>query len=181
MNVDIGAGTVVLVDTNSIIEAHRTAAWPALAGGCRVETVADCVTETQTGFANRPRAEWIERGALETALAAVHDVGDAERAELALRVGGIALDLGEESLWAHALGRSDDWWLCGPDRASLRAGIRLGFRDRLVCLEELLERVGHRPRTALKSAYTRRWMRRAVAEMVLAETGEAPGRGGGRS
>ena len=45
---------------------------------------------------------------METALAAVHEVGDAERAELALRVGGIALDLGEESLWAHALGRSGD-------------------------------------------------------------------------
>ena len=181
MNVDIGVGAVVLVDTNAIIEAHRTATWPALAGGYRIETVADCVTETQTGFANRPRAEWIKPGALETALMAVHEVDDAERAELALRIGGIALDLGEESLWAHALGRPDDWWMCGPDRASLRAGVRLGFRDRLVCLEELLERVGHRPRTALKSAYTRRWMRRAVAEMVLAETGGASGRGSRRS
>ena len=113
--------------------------------GYRVETVGDCETETQAGFANRSRAEWIERGALETALAAVHEVGDAERAALALRAGGIGLDLGEESLWAHALGRSGDWWLCGPDRASLRAGIRLGCRDRLVCLEELFERVGHRP------------------------------------
>ena len=43
-------GTAVLVDTNVMIEAHRTRAWPALAGGYSVETVEDCVTETQTGF-----------------------------------------------------------------------------------------------------------------------------------
>ena len=35
----------VLVDTNVIIEAHRTGAWRALAGGYVLETVEDCVTE----------------------------------------------------------------------------------------------------------------------------------------
>ncbi len=40
----------VLVDTNVILEAHRTGTWRALTGGYRVETVEECVTETQTGF-----------------------------------------------------------------------------------------------------------------------------------
>ena len=43
----------VLVDTNVILECWRVGAWRALAGGYRVETVEDCVIETQTGFQRR--------------------------------------------------------------------------------------------------------------------------------
>ena len=39
----------VLVDTNVVIESHRVAAWRALTGGYRVETVEECVSETQIG------------------------------------------------------------------------------------------------------------------------------------
>ena len=154
-----------------IIEAHRTGAWAALVGAYGIETVEDCVTETQTGYQRRPREQWIDAGDLEASLTAVHEVTDRERAELAVRVSDIALDRGEESLWAHALGRTGAWFLCGPDRASLRVGVRLRFRERLVSLEELLDRAGHRPRRALKLAYTRKWMDRVVSEMMVAEIG----------
>ena len=110
----------MLVDTNTIIEAHRTRAWAALFGGWRVETVEDCVTETQTGFQQRRPEQSIAADKLRASLTAVHAVTDRQRAELALRVQDIALDVGEESLWAHAVGRSDRWVLCGPDKASLR-------------------------------------------------------------
>ena len=80
--------------------------------------------------------------------------------------GGIALDRGEASLRAHALGRSDHWILCGPDKASLRCGVRLGRRDRLVSMESLLDELGHRPGTPLRQAYTQRWHERAVGELV---------------
>ena len=43
----------MLVDTNAIIEAHRTKSWRALTGGYAVETVEDCIMETQTGFRRR--------------------------------------------------------------------------------------------------------------------------------
>ena len=134
MNGTLDRGASVLVDTNTIIEAHRIRAWAALAGGWRVETVEDCVTETQTGFQRRRPEQSIAADELRASLAAVHAVTDRERAELALRVQDIALDVGEESLWAHALGRSDQWLLCGPDKASLRRGVRLGLRERLVSL-----------------------------------------------
>ena len=162
----------MLVDTNTIIEAHRTRAWAALAGGWRVETVEDCVTETQTGFQRRRPEQSIAADELRASLAAVHAVTDRERAELALRVQGIALDLGEESLWAHALGRNDRWALCGPDKASLRCGVRLGFRERLVSLQELLDGVGHRPRIPLKRYYTKKWLDGTFGEFVLAEGGK---------
>ena len=159
----------VLVDTNVIIESYRTRTWGALVGGYQVETVEDCVTETQTGFQRRREEQLIGVRELRASLAAEHVVDDRERAELAVRILGIALDRGEESLWAHALGRDDGWLLCGPDRASLRCGVRLGFRDRLVSLQALLEGVGHRTRTALKPHYTTRWLNRALTELVLAE------------
>ena len=160
-------GAVIFVDTNVIIESHRVGAWKALAGSYRVETVEDCVAETQTGFQWRRQEESIAVGALRETLAAEHGVGDRARAELAVRIAGIALDRGEESLWAYALGREDVWWLCGPDRASLRCGVVLGLRERIVSLQVLLEGIGHRPRRALKGHYTRKWQETALAELVF--------------
>ena len=82
----------------------------------------------------------------------MHKVADREHAELAVRVTDITLDRGERSLWAHAIDRTGAWYVCGPDRASLRVGVRLQFRECLVSLEELLHRAGHRPRQALELA-----------------------------
>ena len=160
----------MLVDANVIIESHRIGAWPALAGGYRVETVEDCVTETQTGFQLRREEQSISLSELRASLGAEHPVDDRERAELLVRIDGIVLDRGEESLWAHALGRDDSWFLCGPDRASMRCGVRLGFRDRIVSLEALLAGIGHRARMAPKRHYTRQWQEGVLVEFGFAET-----------
>ena len=160
---------IVLVDTNIILETHRTGSWRALAGGYPVETVEDCVDETQAGLQRRRAELQIDEGELRNSLKAVHAVGNREHAGLAIRITGITLDRGEASLWAHALSRTDAWVLCGPDRASLRCGVRLGFRQRLVSLEELLDDVGNRPRTTLRPAYTRRWHKRVIGELLLME------------
>ena len=169
MNVTPRRESTILVDANTIIEAHRTGAWRALAGGYKVETVEDCVTETQTGFQRRRHEQTIDSGVLRGSLSSVRSISDMERAELAVKISDITLDLGEESLWAHALGRQDAWFLCGPDKASLRCGVRLGFRERLISLEELLDRVGHRPGVALRRQYTTKWLDKTLSEMVLAE------------
>ena len=68
----------VLVDTNVILEAHWTGSWPALTGGYAVETVEDCVTETQTGFQRRRPERRIDQAALRARLAGVHPVSDSE-------------------------------------------------------------------------------------------------------
>ena len=120
----------VLVDTNAILECFRVGSWRALAGGYRVETVEDCVIETQTGFQRRRAEMQIDAAQLRASLKAVHAVEDAERAVVAVRAPDIALDVGERSLWAHALTRSDAWVLCGPDKASMRFGVRLGLQGK---------------------------------------------------
>src|SRR5882724_8394394 len=109
----------VLVDTNVILECWRINAWQALVGGYAVETVEDCVIETQTGWQRRRVEQRIDQTVLTQTLKAVNKVDDTQRATMLLRDPLAAnLDLGEASLWAHALGRPDAWVLCGPDKAS---------------------------------------------------------------
>lgn len=164
----------VLVDTNVILECWRAGAWRALAGGYRVETVEDCVIETQTGFQRRTIEQQIDNAALRASLAAVQQVGDAERAAAIVRDSMFSfLDLGEQSLWAHALTREDDWVLCGPDKASLRFGIRLGLRERLVALEDLLKGAGHKA-SGLRPAYTSGWLAKTLGEIVIMEGPKRP-------
>ena len=164
----------VLVDTNVILECWRIGAWRALSKGYTIETVEDCVVETQTGFQRRRAAQQIDNQALRASLAVVHDVTDKETAAGMVRDPLFAsLDVGERSLWAHALGRSDVWVLCGPDKASMRFGIRCGFRDRLVALERLLKDVGYKP-AGLKTAYTSNWLTKTLGELVILEGTKKP-------
>lgn len=165
----------ILVDTNVILECHRTGCWRALAGGYRLETVEECVTETQTGHQRRRPEQQIDLVSLRRSLAQEHAVSDAQRAAAVVRDLHVSvLDPGERDLWAHALTRSDGWVLCGPDRASLRLGVRLGLRARLVSLEELLTDVGHRPRAPLRTHYTARWLADCLNELTLLEGGKLP-------
>lgn len=163
----------VLVDTNVILEGHRTSCWRALTGGYRVETVDVCVTETQTGFQRRRPEELIDLAALEHSLAVINPVTDLDHAAAAIKDPQIAvLDAGERALWAHALTRTDTWVLCGPDKASMRLGVRLGLRNRLVSLEELLNDIGHRPKLPLRTNYTVRWLADCLSQLVLLEGGK---------
>ena len=165
---------VVLVDTNVILEAHRTGSWKTLAARYRLETVEDCVTETQTGGLKRRPEQRIDEATLRAVLRAIHPVSPLERAQAVLREGRIAfLDDGERALWSHALGRTCAWVLSGPDTASLRIGVRLGLRDRLVALEALLTDVGFRPQTPLRRNYTRVWHADRLARLAV-EEGKGP-------
>jgi hypothetical protein len=159
----------VLVDTNAILESFRVGSWRALVGGYAVETVEACVIETQTGFQRRRAEQQIDMAELRKSLKAVHAVGDRELAVVAVRAPDIALDVGERSLWAHALTRNDIWVLCGPDKASLRFGVRLGLRERLIALETLLADTGHRPKTPLKEHYTSKWHAKVLGELFISE------------
>lgn len=102
----------VLVDTNVILECWRIDAWKALVGGYGIETVEDCVIETQTGFQRRRAEQQIDNAQLRASLAAVQKVDNKEHAAAAVRDPLFSsLDVGERSLWAHALTRSDAWAL----------------------------------------------------------------------
>lgn len=159
----------VLVDTNVIIECWRAGAWNALVGGYHIETVETCFVETQTGFQRRRPEQRIDSEDLRKTIKHMHPVSQVQLAVALTQETEIAfLDAGEKDLWAHAMGRADAWVLCGPDKASLRIGIRLGLRDRLVSLERLLEGVGYR-NAGLRLPYTQKWLEQALAELAQRE------------
>jgi hypothetical protein len=45
--------------------------------------------------------------------------------------------------------------------------VRLGLRERLVALEQLLQDAGHRPRLPLKEAYTSKSLARTLTDLAL--------------
>src|SRR5438552_16333072 len=100
----------VLVDTNVILECWRAGSWRALTGGYAVETVEDCVTETQTGFQRRRPEQRIDEAELRKSMARTYEASQADLATAVVRDETLSfLDVGERSLWAHALTRTDTW------------------------------------------------------------------------
>lgn len=141
----------ILVDTNAIIEAVRTRCWNALTGSLTVESVAECSREALAGSIETiPGYILVTRGDLDR-MNAVHEVTPTVRATFKIAYDQAdALDAGEQDLLAHAhVNARIPWQLCSPDKAAIRAAVRLGLGDRLVSLEELASRVGARPRPAL--------------------------------
>jgi hypothetical protein len=157
----------ILLDNNAIGDAVDLGVWNALLGAYRgqLETVREVEREAGTYF-----RELSEPVTLTASLkqVQVHDVTGEERNELAVRTQGIALDAGERDLWANALARGPGWILCGPDKASMRAAVRLGFSERLVSLEALLQDAGLSTK-GLPDKHSKKWLRRVVGELTLEE------------
>lgn len=165
-------GQVILVDTNIIIEAVRTGCWSALTAHFRIETVAKCCEEAHTGDRRRRGYVEVSENDLQTRLI-VHGVSDIELAKLAVQdTESFRLDDGERHLWAHVLGRHDEWLACCSDHAAVNAAVRLGWHDRLVSLEELANRAGCAAALKhLKAHFTRarlsEWVTVALLERKL--------------
>lgn len=157
----------VLMDANSVIEAHRVSAWDALAARYRIVMVETCVTETQTGFQRRRPEETIDRTALLGSLDEYHLDDLVRIMELQLNPTGVFLDAGEMSLWAHALTRTDDWQICGADEASMKFGFDRKKRHNLVSLGGLLADIGHRPAKPLYRNFEKAWLDALIHKLVM--------------
>lgn len=163
--------TVVLVDTNAIIEAVRTSTWNALTGGLLFQTVEECAEEAGRGDSNKPSYVAVSNKDL-IRLHKVHRVSDANRAHYLLRdPDAMGMDPGERDLFAHACSReaSGDsvWVVCSPDKASIRAAVRIGWADRLVSLERLSDEVGARPKLPFKAHFGETFLSQFRTEYLL--------------
>lgn len=161
-------GQIVLVDTNIIIEAVRTNCWGVLKTHFSVETVDKCCEEARTG--QRRRAGYVEitEPMLRDKLTACR-VSDIDLAGLSIRYAKAAvLDDGERHLWAHAAVRADAWIACTGDKAAFFAACHLGWRDRLVSLEELMLAAGARHAlNQIKPQFTKARIEQWGAEFLL--------------
>lgn len=154
----------VLVDTNVIIEAHRTRCWGALVVRYGMDTVCRCVEECETGNRRRNTVE-VDTARLSAELMP-KVVTPSMILTLAQRLGGkVDLDPGEKELLAYALTLADCWIVTSPDKAAVRAGHLLGVVDRFVSLEELAVDAGQRP--DLRDQYTSRWLHNFRTQVIL--------------
>jgi hypothetical protein len=151
----------VLLDNCAISACIKVGCWNALVGRYSLETVEEVASEAATGGQHR---EIIDPTDFRKRVA-VHVVARKDRlASLAEHTDLGGLDGGERDLWVHALGRKDGWILCGPDIASIRFGVRAGYGDRLISLEELLAKAGYTPKIKLDEHQTKQWLAKKVSE-----------------
>jgi len=157
----------ILLDNNAIGDAVDHGVWQALLGayGGQLETVTEVAGEAGSYFRQLENPDNLMASLDQLQ---IHTVTQLDRAELAEKLGGVVLDDGERDLWAHARKREDYWILCGPDKASLRAAVKLGQRDRIVSLEELLRAAGISTRN-LPIQHTKRWLDETVGQFVVEE------------
>ena len=148
---------VVLVDSTLIIEAHKVHCWDALANGYRIETVDRCLEECATGDPLRKDCVPIDVSTLRREIRA-HVVEQEAMAGAALVSADFhLLHPGERELMAHCFSRIEEAWLVSSqDRACLRVGHELGFLDRFVSLEELLQPRGMKIK--LRYQFTKAWL-----------------------
>ena len=151
-------GHVILVDTNIVIEAVRTHCWNAIANWYALETVETCQREALRDSL-RPGYVTVGIELLQKGLKAVHTVNNIAKARLSLSsTNASALDAGEHDLFAHALGRSDAWLVACADRAAVNIAFSLGWEERVVSLEKLVQQTGSRPNPALNGHFTEKWL-----------------------
>lgn len=165
------AQTVVLVDTNAIIEAVRTGTWNALTGGLLFETVEKCIEEARAGDSTNPSYVAVSKKDL-ARLKRVHRVTPADRAShLLTDPDAMGMDAGERDLFAHAhsreVARDSAWVICSPDKASIRAAVRIGWADRLASLEKLANEVGARPKPPFKQHVGEKFLSQFRTEYLL--------------
>ena len=163
--------TVVLVDTNVVMEAVRTRCWNAITGGVRVETVEECRDEARRGDRGRPGYLPVSDADL-ARMRAVHGVGEMERVTFSLAYPDAQnMDAGERDLFAHAFARSargdDVWIVCSADKACVRAAVALGWHERMHSLGALVAAVGAVPRPALLDHFGERWLSTCRTEFLL--------------
>lgn len=158
---------ILLVDACVIIEAHRVGVWNSMKRNLILETVETCIIEAQTGQANRIDQTILD-AELRSGFSAIHQVTPVEIANHFATIEDDlpTIDAGELELWVHACKRNDVWFLCGPDRASMKFGYELGHVDRLVSMEHVLGLAGVQ-NNQIKVHYQEKWLRDLKTNLVM--------------
>ncbi|MCC5788799.1 MAG: hypothetical protein JJT75_04135 [Opitutales bacterium] len=154
------------MDANAIAAAVTINQWNNLKQYYKIETVRKCVEEVLRPnrhgqvLVNIPEEKFVEG-------IQVHEVNNRLRFELKSQ-GVPDLDEGEEDLLAFAQTQRDYWWLCGPDRASIRALHAIGKLDRSVSLEKLIQGYSQKGRAPkLEVNQTEAWLSKLRTQLML--------------
>lgn len=147
MTEGVVGGRRVFLDANVIIEAFRIAVWTELSGGCHLETVEECEREALTGRTDVLGRVNVDAAALRAGLKASHCVARKERNKLISTYGACAgMDPGERDLFAYLYYNEHPLpthiVVSSADKGVVVRANDLGWLDRLISLEELLQGCG---------------------------------------
>lgn len=159
--------SIVLIDTNVIIEARRTGVLRPLADYFDLHTVETVVTESQTGAQNRDESENLSASDLRGLFKVVYDVSELERATFLSQGKGTLLDPGELDLLVYAsmFGPADVWLLNSPDKAAVRYCYERAWQDRVVSLEGMATHL--KLKREWRANYTDRWLSQLKTDLFL--------------
>lgn len=160
-------GQIVLIDTNVVIEAHRTGCLGQLADRFCLHTVEAVVTETQAGAQRRRPEQNIDEGTLRGYLKVVQPITNEQRFSFAEKYGPTALDAGERDLLIYADGIAGAWLLNSPDVAVLRFANDRGWLDRVISLDAMASHVNARLRDSLRENYRESWLSQRKTAFML--------------
>ena len=159
---------IVLVDTNVILEAHRTGCWAPISQYFDLHTVDKVIEETQTGFQNRSNEQTIDEVALRASFSNIASINNGQRAEFNLAHNHPTLDDGERDLLVYAESLPNTvWFLNSPDMAAVRFVHGRGWIDRLVSLEVMASHLKARLGEDLRGNYTERWLSGKRTSLIL--------------
>lgn len=166
---DYRPGQCVLVDTNVIIEAHRSGCWHTIANYFAIHTVEKVIEETQTGAQNRSPEHRIDQAKLLASIKHVAVITDEMRASFHKAYPSAVLDPGERDLLIHAgtLGVANAWLLNSPDMAAVRHAHERGWLDRMVSLESMNGHLKGRVSSAFRDNYTEKWLSVRRTRLIL--------------
>jgi hypothetical protein len=155
----------VFADTNVILESFRTGCWRTISNHFAIETVEECVKETQSGDPCDSRYVEVPLADLMAGLVGEHPVSDKEVVTLVLsHPSSSILDDGEKHLfawlYANKLLPLQSIVVATADKAAIRVANELGWLDCVSSLEILARKAGG-SRThldALASQYREDWL-----------------------
>jgi hypothetical protein len=139
-----------------------------LADFFNLETVEKCIEETQTGFQNREPEQTIDSTELRNSLNHIYDISATDVLKFVLdNESASTIDDGELHLLIHASHREDSWIVSSPDKAAMRFIHEMGWIDRLISLESMINRISAHTTDELKNNFTEAWMSEKRTEMLM--------------
>lgn len=165
-------GDVVLLDTNVFVEAHRVECLDALGKEFKIVTVDKVVEEIHTGEHLRDPKVNIDRKHLDSLLSEVVEMDEDDVLDWMEEHNGLqGTHDGERHLIALGLeliGQGNDvWFLSSPDIGAMRVMYNLGWRDRLISLEKMLDVLSCNPKQPLRDNYTERFHSQIITGFLL--------------
>lgn len=155
----MGDKQLLYVDSMIIIECVRTNCWNALTGQYQVETVEKCRDEVLAGDLYSPGYVEVNIDHLNEDKININCVTNQQRVKFNLEVkNSEGIDDGEKDLFSYLYQKAGSWITSCSDIAAINIALSVGWKDKLIALDTLIQKTGENPNPKLKDHYYDKWL-----------------------